>query len=91
MSTSIRSCWSAAAKHAKLSNMEPKPGSKYRHYKGNEYEVVCVATMEADMTRVVVYQDVSDALKIWARPLSMFVEEVEVDGIKKPRFEYIGE
>ena len=29
--------------------------------------------------------------QIWARPLNMFLEEVEIDGKKVPRFKYIGE
>jgi hypothetical protein len=29
--------------------------------------------------------------QIWARPLNMFLEEVEIDGKKVPRFKYISE
>lgn len=69
----------------------PKAGAKYRHYKGNEYQIICIAKIESDLTDAVVYQDVHDAAKIWVRPLAMFMETVEVDGVQRPRFEYIGE
>ena len=66
----------------------PQKGEKYRHYKGNVYEVMCVATTEADgETKLVIYQDTTDSSLIWARPLAMFIEEVEVDGMSQPRFE----
>lgn len=71
-------------------NDMPQAGAKYRHYKGNEYVVVSLAKSEADMTDVVVYQDLHDSEKVWVRPLSVFTEMVEVDGVQKPRFEYIG-
>ena len=68
----------------------PTPGATYRHYKGNLYKVVCLAKLEADLADAVVYQDTTDSTKIWVRPLADFIEEVTVDGVKKPRFEYIG-
>ena len=64
----------------------PKQGEKYRHYKGNEYTVVCLAVDEATEKRVVVYQDLHAHEKIWVRSLEMFLEEVEVDGEQRPRF-----
>ena len=53
-------------------------GKKYRHFKGNEYVVVCIArdTEDKNIREMVVYQDLQDASKIWVRPLSMFREEV---------------
>jgi molecular chaperone GrpE len=39
----------------------------------------------------VIYQDLSDENKIWARPLDMFISEVEIAGEMKPRFEFIRE
>lgn len=54
---------------------------KYRHFKGNEYVVVCIArdTEDKDIREMVVYQDLHDANKIWVRPLSMFKEKVDKD------------
>ena len=59
-------------------------GKKYRHFKGNEYVVVCIArdTEDKDIREMVVYQDLHDANKIWVRPLAMYKEKV--DKIKYP-------
>lgn len=63
----------------------------YRHFKGNEYRVIAEAKGSEDGQDLVIYQDAKDEGKIWARPKEMFLEEVEVDGEKKPRFELISE
>ena len=62
-------------------------GKKYRHFKGNEYVVVCIArdTEDKNIREMVVYQDLQDANKIWVRPLSMFKEKV--DKVKYPDVE----
>jgi hypothetical protein len=59
-------------------------GKKYRHFKGHEYVVVCIArdTEDKDIREMVVYQDLQDANKIWVRPLAMFKEKV--DKVKYP-------
>jgi hypothetical protein len=70
----------------------PQVGGKYRHYaRGGEYEVLHLAKLEANEEDVVVYRALYDPEKIWVRPLSVFVEEVEFEGSKVPRFQYIGE
>ncbi len=62
-------------------------GKKYRHFKGHEYVVVCIArdTEDENLREMVVYQDLHDANKIWVRPLSMFQEKV--DKVKYPDVE----
>ena len=57
---------------------------RYRHYKGGVYEVVCEATLEADLTAVVVYRGRDG--KTWVRPRDAFFGTVEVDGARMPRF-----
>ena len=57
---------------------------RYRHYKGGVYEVVCEATIEADLTAVVVYRGQDG--KTWVRPRDAFFGTVEVDGTCLPRF-----
>ncbi len=57
---------------------------RFRHYKGGEYELVCEATMEADLTPLIVYRAANGS--IWCRPRAVFFEEVEVDGKRVPRF-----
>lgn len=66
---------------------------KYKHYKGNEYRVICVAKHTETNEDLVVYEALYEnpESKIWVRPLEMFLEEVEVDGKKIQRFEYLGE
>lgn len=68
--------------------MELKLG-KYRHFKGNEYEVLAIAKHSETLEEYVVYKALYGEHGIWIRSLKMFVEEVEVDGVKKKRFEYI--
>ena len=67
------------------------PAGVYRHYKGNLYRVLCMAKHSETLEDMVVYQDVTDSEKIWTRPASMWREEVDVGGARKPRFEYIGQ
>ncbi|WP_305821790.1 DUF1653 domain-containing protein [Massilia brevitalea] len=57
---------------------------QYRHYKGGLYELVCEATLEADLTPMIIYRAADGS--IWARPKSVFFELVEVDGVMTPRF-----
>jgi hypothetical protein len=70
--------------------IEPRPG-RYRHYKGNLYEVVGVARHSETMAELVVYRALYDdpqwgTNSLWVRPRAMFVEEVELEGRKVPRF-----
>ena len=61
------------------------PGT-YRHYKGNLYEVVDVATHSETEERLVVYRALYGERGLWVRPLAMFTETVEVDGETVARF-----
>ena len=63
--------------------------SKYRHFKGNEYEVIGIANHSETMEPMVVYRALYGDEKLWVRPKAMFEEYVEKDGIKIKRFEYI--
>ena len=60
----------------------------YRHYKGGLYQVLGVANHSETLEEMVYYKHLDDG-SFWVRPLKMFLEEVEVDGVKKPRFEYL--
>ena len=64
---------------------------RYRHFKGNDYEVLGVAKDSETMREVVVYRALYGERGLWVRPLAMFIETVEHDGGRVPRFEYIGE
>lgn len=64
---------------------------KYRHYKGKEYEVISVARHSETLEEVVIYRALYGDFELWARPLKIFLEEVEMDGRKLPRFQYLGD
>lgn len=66
-----------------------QPG-RYRHFKGNEYEVIGVAKHSETLEEYVVYRALYGEGGLWVRTRSMFEELVEVDGELKPRFTYIG-
>ena len=59
----------------------------YRHYKGNEYELIDVALHSETLEEMVVYRALYGDQKLWVRPAHMWEEEVEVDGKKVKRFE----
>ena len=60
---------------------EIRPGARYRHYKGGEYELVSLAKHSETLEELVIYRSV-DTGELWARPKSLFIGMV--DG--KPRF-----
>ncbi|KZN60893.1 hypothetical protein N473_22935 [Pseudoalteromonas luteoviolacea CPMOR-1] len=62
----------------------------YRHYKGKDYKVLCIATHSETEEQLVVYQTLYGAFDHWVRPLTMFNEHVQIDGKTVPRFKYIG-
>lgn len=71
-------------------NNEIKKG-RYRHFKGNEYEVLDIALHSETLEEYVVYRALYGEQKVWIRPASMWNETVERDGKVFRRFEYIGE
>ena len=64
---------------------------RYKHYKGHEYEVIGIARHSETLEKLVVYRALYGDSDLWVRPLPMFTEDVEVEGKKIPRFEYIGQ
>jgi hypothetical protein len=69
---------------------------KFRHYKGKEYQVIGVARHSETREKLVVYKALYEDKEfgkeaLWVRPLEMFFEEVEVDGKKVARFEFVGD
>ncbi|MFA5828612.1 MAG: DUF1653 domain-containing protein [Candidatus Shapirobacteria bacterium] len=67
-----------------------KPGI-YEHYSGKKYDLVGVAHHSETLEEVVVYRARYGEKLIWVRPLGMFLETVEHEGVIKPRFRYIGD
>lgn len=66
------------------------PPGRYRHYKGQDYEVLGSATHSETEERFVVYRALYGERGLWVRPEAMFTEEVTVDGRRVPRFRLIG-
>jgi hypothetical protein len=66
---------------------EIKPG-KYRHYKGGLYRVEDIATHSENEEKMVVYRPLYGEQALWVRPLKLFMEEVEIEEKKQPRFFY---
>ena len=64
---------------------------KYKHFKGNEYEVLYIAKHSETGENMVVYRALYGDFGIWVRPASMWNEVIERDGKKVQRFTYIGE
>ncbi|MEL0613823.1 MAG: DUF1653 domain-containing protein [Marinomonas sp.] len=61
----------------------------YRHYKGAKYWVERVVTHSETEEKLVIYQALYGEFGWWARPLSMFSEQVEIGGESIPRFEWL--
>jgi hypothetical protein len=64
---------------------------RYRHYKGNEYQVLGVARHSETEAEYVVYRQLYGAGELWVRPKAMFLESVSVDGLSVPRFQLLEE
>lgn len=62
-----------------------KPG-RYRHFKGNEYEVIGTARHSETLEELVVYRALYGEGGLWVRPAAMWSETVERDGYRGPRF-----
>ena len=68
----------------------PKPQELYRHFKGNLYQIICLAKHSETMEDLVIYKELFGEGKVWARPASMFYQMVNIDGNLVPRFKFIG-
>ena len=64
------------------------PG-RYRHYKGNEYEVIGTAKHSETLEPMIVYRPLYGEGGLWVRPAAMFAENVVIDGQSVPRFTQI--
>ena len=62
---------------------------KYRHFKGNEYEVLYIAKHSETLEEMVVYRALYGEKGVWVRPASMWDETITRDGNTFKRFEKI--
>ena len=79
--------------NARLSGRKEEPvrPGRYRHFKGNEYEVLYTAKHSETLEPMVVYRAMYGEHGVWVRPASMWNETVERDGVTYQRFTYIGD
>jgi hypothetical protein len=70
--------------------MNTVPTGRYWHYKGKEYTVIGVARHSETEEEMVVYRQEYGDNTLWVRPMTMFMEMVEVNGQSLPRFQYLG-
>jgi hypothetical protein len=72
-----------------MTDLPPLPATRlgrYRHHKGNEYEVLGVVRHSETLEPLVLYKPLTHDSGLWVRPHAMFFEQVEVDGHQLPRF-----
>ena len=77
-----------------MSTLPPIPAlhpGRYRHYKGNDYEVIGVARHSETLEALVVYRPLYNDSGLWVRPYAVFIETVVIDGQSRPRFARIEE
>ena len=70
--------------------MDIKPG-KYRHFKGNLYEVIGIASHSETMEPMVVYRALYGEHGLWVRPAAMWNELVDKENYHGPRFQFVEE
>jgi hypothetical protein len=62
------------------------PPGLYRHYKGLPYEVIGTVRHSETLEPMTLYRALYGERGLWVRPAAMFREEVEIDGVRQPRF-----
>jgi hypothetical protein len=70
---------------SRLAGQPPRPG-RYRHYKGQYYEVIETALHSETLEAFVVYRALYGERNLWVRPRSLFLSTVDVNGVAHPRF-----
>ena len=71
---------------SELTELPTLPPGLYRHYKGNDYEVITVVRHSETLEAMVLYRPLYGERGLWVRPYVMFTESVLVDGRSVRRF-----
>lgn len=64
------------------------PMGRYRHYKGQHYELIAIARHSETEEDMAVYRTLYGNFDMWVRPLAMFLDNIERDGQTVPRFAF---
>jgi hypothetical protein len=66
-------------------------GGIYQHYKGKRYKVHGLVRHSESLEMLVLYEALyeNELGRLWVRPEKMFLETVDVDGKKVPRFRFL--
>ena len=67
------------------------PIGLYKHYTGKLYQVTELARHQDNKEWLVIYRNLQDQMSCWVRSLEVFLEEVEYEGQRQPRFHFIGD
>ena len=68
----------------KMPELSFPPRGRYRHFKGNEYELLDFARHSETQEWMVVYRALYGEGALWVRPLTMWQEPVTRDGVTYP-------
>ena len=68
---------------------KPVLGAHYKHFKGGDYVLLNVAKDHETCEEIAIYMAINGKPNIWARPLEMFLEDIDDHGVVKPRFELV--
>lgn len=74
-----------------LPPLTPTRKGQYRHYKGLRYQVMDTVRHSETLEPMTLYRALYGEQGLWVRPAAMFEEDVVIDGVKQPRFTWLGE
>jgi hypothetical protein len=66
-----------------------RPGI-YRHYKNLLYQVLGTVRHSETLEPMTLYRALYGEQGLWVRPAAMFNEEIEINGVRQPRFAWVG-
>lgn len=67
------------------------PPGLYRHYKGNLYQVLDTVRHSETLEPMTLYRALYGEHGLWVRPAAMFLEEIDFQGVRQPRFAKVAE